>query len=59
MGQKTYSERFCPHCEQNTKHYLELSMHERDSSGDYYECQTCRWWTTGIWPNDYNPPLGA
>lgn len=36
---------YCSHCERDTRHLIHDSGHERDSSGDWTECQECgsRW----------------
>lgn len=48
-------EMFCDHCEKDTIHLIRYSGHERDSSGDYFECLTCHWWRTGA-TDELNPP---
>lgn len=55
MKQEYIDAKFCDHCQKETMHRSIDSEHERDSSGDYYECLECRWWGTGL-SDEYYPP---
>lgn len=48
-------EHYCDNCDEDRPHLGEYSNHERDSSGDCFECLVCRWVYTGI-SGRYNPP---
>lgn len=48
-------ERFCDHCDADTSHWCRDSTHERDSSGDWRECQVCYWEYSGM-TGKYSPP---
>lgn len=36
-------ELFCTNCKECTTHLCKYSEHERDSSGDFFICQKCKW----------------
>ena len=60
MSTPTYQdERWCPKCQAYTQHQCVDGNHERDSSNDYQECTKCRWWGTGGWSANYEPPLNV
>lgn len=41
-------ERFCENCDCYRDQRCKDSDHERDSSGDYEECLTCKFYKTGL-----------
>jgi hypothetical protein len=49
-------ERWCGHCQADTQQRGHDSGHERDSSGDFWECLTCHWYYTG-YTGKWEPPL--
>jgi hypothetical protein len=49
--------RHCDHCDKDTPHTCKDDTHERDSSQDYQQCLTCKWWMMGF-TRKYNPPFG-
>lgn len=51
----TTDTRYCPNCDADTLQEVVDDTHERDSSGDYRECLTCRWVYTGT-SGKYRPP---
>jgi hypothetical protein len=55
MIQECIDDKFCKHCQKETSHKITDSGHERDSSGDYFECLECHWWGTGL-ADEYYPP---
>lgn len=48
-------ERFCSHCDKDTKHRCRDSTHERDSSADWQTCLVCGWALSGM-SSDPIPP---
>lgn len=51
-------DRHCKHCDRTTSHNCRDSGHERDSSGDYQECNVCGYWSTGLSGHqDQSPPF--
>lgn len=54
--QKEYKdEYFCEHCGKDTMHLVKSYEHERDSSGDLFECLVCHYWRGGL-TDEQNPP---
>lgn len=50
-------ERYCGHCDRYTQHTCYDSNHERDSSGDFQQCEVCNWYMSG-YTRKYEPPYG-
>jgi DNA-directed RNA polymerase subunit RPC12/RpoP len=48
-------EYFCPNCSKDTQQKFTDGGHERDSSGDRFECLTCGWAKFGH--GKYEPPI--
>lgn len=49
-------ERWCGHCEKDTKQECFDSGHERDSSGDWQICLECGWKYSGL-SGTWDPPV--
>lgn len=49
-------ERWCDHCETDTKHECRDSTHERDGSRDYRKCLSCGWEYDGL-SGEYHQPV--
>lgn len=51
-----FDEHYCDHCEDYTMHKCRYDDHERDSSGDWFVCQICKWEYSGL-TGKYEPPF--
>ncbi len=56
MPEPREDERFCTHCDKDTRQLCEDSDHERDSSQDYRKCLECGWTYSGF-TGKYEPPV--